>query len=544
MKNLKFLLLFFVFLAITNINAQQTVVGDVPKAHVIKAENGYIVFGKTDEVLSVMLYGKDLKLVNRIDQPIKKESRNFKDVRRIEGGFFFELNFCRLIINDQCEKVDFKEWTRDERKENRNETGKENMEKYVPFYNGSHINGKENAITINNKYLEFVGEENLRIPGFTMGVNNTYAGQTMIRCFSANEPDVIYSYKKNWEIALEHTNINDFKWYNLGENQLYLYVAEKARNSKDKGFLALFDNSYQAYLYKVNYNNGSIDFKYKLETKNNNTLVLSTIILDKDKNPIIIGNYRENDKPKDASQKWMDGWFAIKLNSNGKESKSNLFKFEVNPPTFYKNTKTTPKDLERLCMKFKAISYDNTGKLCIVGENIRLTDYVSGYDINTKRSTMPSIFWQNFGFSYFELDENMQLTTNDYFPNLYVISSFKNGKMNDFKTPVYASELVNDQNPKQQNKYFGFPLFYYSLVDFSLDTDNKTIVFKQKEKEDDIDYYYTLKITGPEKGKINQISKLKYIVTMTGPCQVEYYFQSPSELVGFISNKDGFTLIK
>ena len=85
----------------------------------------------------------------------------------------------------------------------------------------------------------------------------------------------------------------------------------------------------------------------------------------------------------------------------------------------------------------------------------------SGYS----RSSTSGNGWQTYGFSHFELDENLNLKKNNYIPALHATKDNKKGKINNLLTIGYNFDiytLITEYIPKQNNTN---PLLSYKIKD-------------------------------------------------------------------------------
>ncbi|MCF8298982.1 MAG: hypothetical protein K9J13_15645, partial [Saprospiraceae bacterium] len=244
MKKIVIIILILALNCQTKILVSQEINSKLPNAKIIEAVDGFLVYGNTKTQLYVKLYNNNLKIVDSIIQPMHKTSSRSIQVEKLSNGYYFEMKNCRLVIDNKCKKIDFKEWTRETIDSTKNAIGKENMQNYISE-SGAGFN--KNRIYLEDMYIEIIKEYKYMHPFYGYVITeSSYKGNPKIRCFTPNNIDVVCTYKFKWEIELKDKKIDDYKWYYFGENQLFLYFSES--------------NYYQAYIYKINYNTGKIEF--------------------------------------------------------------------------------------------------------------------------------------------------------------------------------------------------------------------------------------------------------------------------------------------
>jgi hypothetical protein len=533
MKYIKYTLIIIISIFSLNISLAQSHHEILPDAKLIKTENGYLIYGITKTDIEVRFYNQDLKMISEVKQPFNKGSRRIFYVKKLSDGYSFEMNFCKLIVNKKGEKVDYKEWTRDDRKNDRlsNKTGTD-MTHYVPVLSPlDAVTRKTNYISNKGDFIEFLSGENVSNPtnGVTIGGGSKNKGKPMVRGFSKNED---YTYKLKWKVALSHNSIIDYQWYDLGNGNIFLYVSSK-----------------EDYIYKINLKDGGIAYQYELKL-DDNIVAFSNIAVDNEENLIVVANYMKKGKTKKSAQKGMDGWCVIKLDKNGKEIAKKSYEFEMHIPKDFKGRDFDEDDMSTRCISFRYLDMDKDGNVYLIGENIRLfsssstsTSYAGKSAMNPsgyKTTTSFGNLWQTYGLSYFKLDKNFKMITNNYSPQLIVSSKLKQGASYSLVSNVYGQDIYS-----LISEYKVAPLLNYTIKDFILDENNTPFILFSQIVDFTKLNYCILDISSDNEKKIVETYPIDKTVAMVYGEDSRFpktlNFSSPSKVVIFDVSKKGYT---
>lgn len=419
----KYLVIAFYILMLVNVSKSQDVQESISDPKVIRTETGVLIYGLDKSGLKVFMYDENLKLKGELFQSVNKGSRTIFQVKPYGKGYRFELNFCELIVDENCEKISYREWTRDDRKAQR--AGSNVKGDYVPNHTISATLGHERAIYVGETFLEFAIEESIGGPmgGVSAGGGADYKGGPIIRAFHLNEGRSSPTYKLDWQVEIENENISDYQWLNMGDSNVYLFVSGSEFFS----------------IYKIDLSKEDIAYRYNAKLDDTKDIGFSDLFVDEMGNVLIAGNWKEKNKSKKAEQKGMDGWYLIKLNSDGKEVQSETYTFEKYYPKNEKGKLMKDSDLETRCLRLKFVDVQDGSGIKLIGENIRVY-YASsssmGYNGTSYTSTTSSgNLWQTYGFSEFSLNDNLSLVEKKYTEEL--------GDHNNLVQNVYGQNIYS-----------------------------------------------------------------------------------------------------
>jgi hypothetical protein len=454
---------------------------------ILKLNNGYLVCGTLSNRIEVYFYDSELNTIKETFYNSIREKQAVTKIANTEYGYRIDLLNGFLKLDFDGNKIELKEWTTETlflTLEKVNNTG---LEHYVPYSPGIII-GIENTIEVKDIMIEIMWKTQSLTVG-VMGQKTQYNGSPIIRGFtkslSGDGPD---TYELIWEKELDITDVASVKWYKIDEETIYLSLSGPiAGKKKDEA-------KFCTQILKVNPRTGDIEFKKELKTQENLTFGPANLAFDKMGDIFAIGNYCESSSLKNGVANTMDGWYAIKLSSEGIELAARTFKFELHVPKKFSGKEFSNFKDESTCIALNYIAIDSAGHICIAGENIRRTfmRIQGGYE----RPQLEA--GQVYGISYFELDINLELVKNNYFPQLYTDREFKQGK----KYPaVFQSLFVMSCGISQKN--LGY-IPNCKVEDFQFNEAKKQILFQQdiaKETE-----WNAMTLVGENKGKTRIIN--------------------------------------
>ncbi len=467
----KSLMLVTILLLFAGSTMCQTVTGSLKKPQMIKTDDGFLIYGLTKTELQVQLYDKNLKLIAKTAQAYNKGSRNIWKAEVLNSGYLFEMNFCRFHFNKKLEKISYQEWTREDRKAER-----ENSKAYKPTLNASdQMLGKTSHVKIGGFFIEMISNSKVMTPGVTIGGGSGHKGNPLIKICALDESKTPLTYAPKWEIELEHDPLLDYKWYTFNDN-LLLYVSGKTHT----------------YLYKVDYANGKIDYKYQMKLDGDEVIAFSNVAWNPDGYPIIVGNFKSADKK--AKRAGMLGWFAIRLDSRGQEVAKKKFDFDIQIPKDYHGKDLKERDMNRVCLSMRYMNVNEDNTITMVGEHIRVVTLTStsttytGSGGNTSTTSSGNAY-QTFGFSHFELDQNLNVKKSKYIPAVHPSKDDKKGKLNNLLTIGYNFDLFTltaEYTPRQNNFV---PLLNYKIRDLRIVNKRPTALFYKVNKPGEYELY-------------------------------------------------------
>lgn len=500
------------------------------KAQIIETPKGYLIYGfdKTNFILHA--YDKELNRTNSIEVPAHKQTNPYYlSSKKIEDNYHFSAKNFSLLVDESGNKKKMKTWSKSLHQKLLLKQGKEGKDLYFPIERSYERAFSNNHIFFENSYLQVISSRIANAP-----FNNKYKSTPKIRLFNSAESENFAAYKLNWEVDLEFNTIDIAQWFNFGKDNLYLYVTG--------------DNS-KRMLYKININSKKVIFKYNLIANSSERFELSNLTLDDQKNIIIVGinslKSEENNFPFVSY-----GWGIYKINPNGELISKKEFPFKKHQLIKYKNQEENEDDLKYKYINFNKINYVNN-KIILIGENIRLVkkelitsslDYSSqarpGATVNSSSTGWIS---QRYGFSYFEISEELEEINSNFIPQLYVSSKNKLGsnltilttqkKVSNIDALVLFSNKHNLYTSNSPEK------IQLNIEDDYYSPPNTIIITKEKDEKGLVSFYKTYVSTKKDKEFINSCKS-------DLDSELKYFLQSTELSIEFFSNKKGYFISK
>jgi hypothetical protein len=516
---------YLLVLFMLNLNAthsfSQEITGNIPNAKICETNEGYLVYGLGKGVFLGDFYNKELEKVgsfNRtIDKKLKQVALPTSEQNEIISGYLMgKLSWrthAKIAINSSTYHID--PIALDPAM---NETyGPNNMDNYIPHSTFGLAWQVKTNIKIDANYFELLENSTGGAMKMDRGIaevaemNSTYDEGTQIRSFTKNE-DAPDTYKLKWKTKLDHGKIFDMEWFDLGEGLLFLQVSE------------FIDSEYKTFIYWINQENGDILYKHNLELDYDATPYLSQMIVNDKDQLIVIGN--SMDKAGDTKL------FFMKIDLiEGKISEKSYTLADHIPEGF--------DGLElkgNLLINFESCTYNESGNLELVGQNLRFY-FETVIDLSMEKKSVTWKKWQPFGYTFYEIDSDLEIVKDDYEPVLY--SSRKNQSGHSY---VMMHDQVKVLYPDLCNLIKGRRLF---TVGYGLTTilkshsqgQQKGLIYAQEEETAGEFNFQYLAISGSEKGKKVFLSK-----SLASPKnQQDYFFKSANELIEFMPDTKSYT---
>ena len=491
----------------------QKVTGAWENAQIIETKKGFLIYALSEQdkefYFNVKCVDKELNPVNAISKQVDRGGKYLYKVVLMDGAIDFQMRLYSLVVSHDLSKSKFYQWTKADLKAERAAYKTAGMDEYRPLYLSDMIKGRTNGVHKGNAYLELVHKNKLPAMVIAPGAGGLdYKGGPAIRGFTRNPRTDYQTYNNKWSVGLGDFSIYCFKWFKLDEKDLYLFISEYHDKKR-------------------------IDFVYRIDLRTKNKVVykkaltlddkgvravFSNMVLDEEGNLIIVGNYYNLERAKKESFS-MKGWFVMRLDSAGKKISEKAYAFD--PPILPEGFDDD--QLDSRCMSFQ-IAKSGKGKIKLMGENIRLW---SGESTN---------YYQTYGVTYIELNDNLAIETKNYFETVYTTKDHEHGRSNSFTVIMYGQnifELIGALDIRQS----GNPMYEYRSLHLADDEENGTrFIYKQYEEDTDNYTYNCLNVSGPKAGEKTVIDTGKDKQTLI------FFEKSSTQLYKFSSTKEEFSL--